>query len=76
MNIPGKGEATASFVIGILSLACMALGAPIFSLILGLIGVVLAIYSKRAGYNSGLRVTGLILSCLPLGLLLLLFLFP
>ena len=66
MSTPGKGEATACFVVGLLSLLCVALKAFVLAPVLGLIGVVLAIYSRKAGYNSGLRVTGMILSSMTL----------
>lgn len=68
MNIPGKGEAMASFVLGITGLICFFIFGNIIgfflSIILGFIGVMLSASSVRAGYRSGLQTAGAILSFL------------
>ena len=64
-NVPGKGAAIASLVCGIVSVVCWFFGVTsILSLILGIVGLVLANNSKKAGYNDGLRTAGFVLSLL------------
>ena len=49
-NVPGKGAAIASLVCGIVSVVCWFFGVTsILSLILGIVGLVLANNSKKAG---------------------------
>ncbi len=66
-NIPGKGAATASLVLGIISVVCWFFGYSAFlSVVLGIIGIVQAINSKKAGYNDGIRTAGFVLSIIGL----------
>lgn len=52
--IPGKSAAVASMVCGIVSVALWFFGlTSILSLILGIVGLVLANNAKKAGYNGG-----------------------
>lgn len=61
--IPGKSAAVASMVCGIVSVALWFFGlTSILSLILGIVGLVLANNAKKAGYNGGLRTAGFVLS--------------
>ena len=69
-DIPGKGAATGSLVCGIIAVVCCFFGSfilpPFVSVILGIIGLVLASNSKKAGFNGGLRTAGFVLSLLGL----------
>ncbi len=62
-NIPGKGAAIGSLVCGIVSIVFWFFGVTsILSLILGVVGLVLASNSKKAGFDGGLRTAGFVLS--------------
>ncbi len=62
-EIPGQSQATASLVLGILSIVGWFFGySAILSFIFGLIGIVEASKSKRLGYYGGTRIAGLVLS--------------
>ena len=66
-NPPGKGAATGSLVCGIISLAiAVFLGWTVFAciagLILGIVGAVLAVNSKKQGFTGGSRTAGLVMS--------------
>ena len=64
-SVPGKGAAIGSMVCGIVSIVFWFFGVTAFlSLILGIVGLVLANNSKKAGYNDGLRTAGFVLSLL------------
>ena len=64
-NVPGKGAAIASLVCGIVSIVCWFFGVTsILSLVLGIVGLILAGNAKKAGYNDGLRTAGFVLSLL------------
>lgn len=66
-NIPGKGAATASMVLGIIGVVCWFFGwSSIVSVIVGIIGLVLASNSKKAGFVSGVRTAGYVLSLISL----------
>ena len=53
--IPGKNAAIASMVCGIISIVFWFFGVTAFlSLVLGIVGLVLASNAKKAGYNDGL----------------------
>lgn len=66
-TIPGKGAATASLVLGIISVICWFFGySAIVSVVLGIIGLVLASNSKKAGFEGGLRTAGFVLSLIGL----------
>ena len=48
-NIPGKGAATASMVLGIIGVVCWFFGvSSIVSVVVGIIGLILASNSKKA----------------------------
>lgn len=62
-KIQGKGAATASLVLGIISVVCWFFGyTSIISVILGIIGLVLAGNSKKVGFQGGVRTAGFVLS--------------
>ena len=62
-KLPGRNEATISLVLGIISGLCWFAGySAILSVILGIIGLVLAGKSKKLGNNSGVRTAGFVLS--------------
>ena len=62
-NIPGKGAATASMVLGIVSVALWFFGySAALSVILGVIGLILAGNSKKEGFEGGTRTAGFVLS--------------
>ncbi|HIR32199.1 MAG TPA: hypothetical protein IAB83_09425 [Candidatus Faecousia faecavium] len=64
-NVPGKGAAIASLVLGIVSIVFWFFGVTsLLSLILGVVGLILANSAKKAGYNDGLRTAGFVLSLL------------
>lgn len=61
--IPGKSLAIASLVLGIVSVALWFFGyTSLVSVILGIIGIVLAVMSKKQGFMEGIRTAGLVLS--------------
>ncbi|MCD8332225.1 MAG: hypothetical protein LUB63_06875, partial [Oscillospiraceae bacterium] len=57
--VPGRGAATASLVLGILSIVFA-------SFVMGIIGLVLAAHSKKAGFTGGVRTAGFVLSLIGL----------
>lgn len=60
---PGKGLATASLVLGIISVCLWFFGyTSLLSVILGIVGIVLAVMSKKQGFEGGIRTAGLVLS--------------
>lgn len=62
-NVPGKGAAIGSLVCGIVSIVFWFFGVTsLLSLILGIVGLILASSSKKAGYNEGLRTAGFVVS--------------
>ena len=64
---PGKGNATASMVVGIIAVLFWWFGySAIISVVLGVVGLVLAANSKNAGYNGGMRTAGFVLSLIGL----------
>lgn len=64
---PGKSAATASLVCGIIGVVLWFFGwSAIVSVILGIVGLVLASNAKKAGFNDGLRTAGFVLSLLSL----------
>ncbi len=66
-EMPGKGSAVASLVLGIVSVVLWFFGfTAIGSLILGIVGVILASVSKKAGNTSGVRTAGFVLSLIGL----------
>lgn len=66
-NIPGKGAATASLVLGIISVVLWFFGySALISVILGIVGLILAGNAKKAGFNGGIRTAGFVLSLIGL----------
>lgn len=66
-NIPGKGKATGSLVLGIIAVVCWFFGwSSIISLICGLIGLILASSAKKEGFEGGVRTAGFVLSLIGL----------
>lgn len=66
-KVPGKSWATASLILGIISLVLSLLIATCFVAVpLSIIGLILASQSKKVGYLSGKRTTGFILSLIAL----------
>lgn len=66
-NPPGKSNATASLVLGIISVVFCFFGySAILSVILGIIGLVQASKSKELGYEDAVRTAGFILSLIGL----------
>ncbi len=58
-NVPGKGAATASLVLGIV-------GMFFAGIILGILGLYYAAKAKREGFVGGIRTAGFVLSLLAL----------
>ena len=66
-KVPGKGAATASLVLGIIAVVCWFFGySSILSVILGIIGLIMAGNAKKAGFDSGVRTAGFVLSLIGL----------
>lgn len=66
-KIPGKGAATASMVLGIISVALWFFGySALVSVILGIIGLILAGNAKKAGFVGGIQTAGFVLSLIGL----------
>ena len=62
-EIPGKNKAIASLILGIISVVLWFFGySSILSVVLGIIGVVMASKSKEEGYDENIRTAGFILS--------------
>ena len=66
-KIPGKGGATASLVMGIIAVVLWFFGySAIVSVVLGIVGLICAGNSKKAGFNGGIRTAGFVLSLIGL----------
>lgn len=66
-TIPGKGAATGSLVCGIIAIVLWIFGySAILSVIVGIIGIVLASNAKKAGFEGGMRTAGFVLSLIGL----------
>ena len=66
-NVPGKGAADASLVLGIIAVVLWFFGyTSIVSVILGIVGLVCAGNAKKAGFMGGLRTAGFVLSLIGL----------
>ena len=66
---PGSGQAIASLVLGIISIVCIVASwmyLSIVSIILGIIGLVLASSAKKQGNKSGVRTGGFVTSLIGL----------
>ena len=65
--MPGQGLATGSLICGIVSLvAGIVFGWTTFlalaGIVVGIVGVILAVNAKKQGYNGGMQTAGLVLS--------------
>lgn len=70
---PGKGQATASMILGIVTLVCIFFGyGALLGIITGIIGLILGIKSKKQA-PSGMATAGIVMSAIGLGLCLLTF---
>ena len=66
-KIPGKGAATASMVLGIISVVLWFFGySALVSVILGIVGLILAGNAKKAGFVGGIQTAGFVLSLIGL----------
>lgn len=60
---PGKSQAITGLVLGIIANVCWFFGyTAIGSLVLGIIGILMAINSKKMGYSGPIRTAGFVLS--------------
>ncbi|MCR4755302.1 MAG: hypothetical protein K5868_07185 [Lachnospiraceae bacterium] len=67
VNVPGKGAATASMVLGIIAVVFWFFGwGALVSVICGIIGLILASNAKKAGFDGGIRTAGFVLSLIGL----------
>lgn len=66
-KIPGKGAATVSMVLGIISVVLWFFGySALVSVILGIVGLILAGNAKKAGFVGGIQTAGFVLSLIGL----------
>ncbi len=66
-NVPGKGAAIASLVCGIIAVAFWFFGvSALVSVILGIVGLILASNAKKAGFQGGMQTAGFVLSLIGL----------
>lgn len=66
-KIPGKGAATASMVLGIISVVLWFFGySALVSVILSIVGLILAGNAKKAGFVGGMQTAGFVLSLIGL----------
>lgn len=66
-NAPGKVAAIASLACGIISVVLPWFGySALLSVVLGIVGLVLAGNAKKAGFTSGIRTAGYVLSLIGL----------
>lgn len=66
-KIPGKGAATASMVLGIISVVLWFFGySALVSVVLGIVGLILADNAKKAGFVGGMQTAGFVLSLIGL----------
>jgi hypothetical protein len=66
-SIPGNSAATASLVLGIIAVGCWFFGwSSALSVILGIVGLILASKSKKEGFTGGIRTAGFVLSLIGL----------
>lgn len=64
---PGKGAATTSMVLGIISVVFWFFNVLAFvSVVLGIVGLICAGNAKKAGYEGGIRTAGFVLSLIGL----------
>jgi len=61
-GVPGKGQAIASLVLGIVSVVLSFCGwLAILGLVCGIVALVCASMSKKAGFTGGIRTAGFVL---------------
>ena len=66
-NPPGKNNATASLVLGIIAVIFWFFGySSILSIILGIVGLIQASKAKELGYDDAIRTAGFVLSLIGL----------
>ena len=66
-NPPGKSNATASLVLGIIAVVFWFFGySSILSVILGIVGLIQASKAKDLGYQDAIRTAGFVLSLIGL----------
>lgn len=66
-DIPGRGAATASLVLGIISIASWFFGIGAFvGIITGIIGLICSSNAKREGYTGGMQTGGFVCSLIGL----------
>ncbi len=66
-KVPGKGAAIGSLVLGIVAVVCWWFGvSSLVSVVLGVVGLILAGNSKKAGFEGGVRTAGFVLSLIGL----------
>ena len=66
-NTPGKSNATASLVLGIIAVVFWFFGySSILSVILGIVGLIQASKAKELGYQDAIRTAGFVLSLIGL----------
>ena len=66
-KIPGKGAATASMVLGIISVVLWFFGySALVSVVLGIVGLILAGNAKKAGFVGGMQTAGFVLALIGL----------
>ena len=66
-NPPGKSNATASLVLGIIAVVFWFFGySSILSVILGMVGLIQASKAKELGYQDAIRTAGFVLSLIGL----------
>lgn len=66
-NVPGKSAAVASLVLGIVSLVFWFFGyGALVSVICGIVGLICASSSKKAGFEGGIRKGGFVCSLIGL----------
>ena len=63
-NIPSKGAATGSMVLGIVGLVVALFIFGPLGLILGIVGLVMVAKAKNEGFEGGMRTAGFVLSIL------------
>lgn len=66
-KIPGKGAAITSMVLGIISVVLWFFGySALVSVVLGIVGLILAGNAKKAGFVGGMQTAGFVLSLIGL----------
>ena len=73
-KIPGKGQAIAALVLGIVSIVFSWFGyGALIGLACGVVGLILAMQAKKQGFTGGMYTAGLVLSIIGLALSAILF---